>query len=104
MLQVGLPVGAGHQNVVEVHQHKGEAGQHSVDESLECHSGIFQTERHSGEFEQAKRCYNGCFSHISWVDRNLVIALLEIQLGENCCSCQAPCYVGHVGQGVAVCL
>ena len=37
-------------------------------------AGIFQTERHPDEFKQAKRCNNGCFPHVSRVDRNLKIA------------------------------
>ena len=104
VFQMCLSVWAGYQDVIQVDQDKGEACQDTVNEPLECHSGVFKTKRHSEELKQPKRGDDGGFLHISRMNWYLMIAFLQIQLGEDGGAGQAAGDVHHVGQGIAVCL
>ena len=77
------PVWAGYQNVVQVNQHKWQAPQQLVHEALKSHSSILQPEWHPKEFKETKRSDDGRLLYIRGVDRNLVVALLEVELAED---------------------
>ena len=75
MLSVFCHVATGDQYVVDVA--KGE-----VHETLERLCCILQTKRHAEKFPQPKRGDDSRLGYVIWVDRELVVALDQVNLGE----------------------
>ena len=71
------------QHVINVDKALLKALQHLVHEALETLARIPQPKWHADEFPQPKRSDDGCLVHVTWVDRYLVEAFAEIQLGED---------------------
>jgi len=57
---------------------------------------------HTQKFEKSKWRYNSRFWHGGRVERNLQVAILQVQGGENSASRQLCRKVGHVGDRVPV--
>ena len=66
------------------------------------HPRILEAEGHPHEFKEAEGGDDGRLLDVGGVNRDLVVALLQIQLAEHRCPSQAARDVGHVGEGVAV--
>ena len=96
-----LGVGAGDQDVVQVGETR-RAGHHPVHQALEGVSGIPHAERHPGKFEEAKGRDDGGLRDVGGVHRDLMVALPEVDLGEDASALQSGHEVHHVGQRVAV--
>ena len=93
---MGASVWAGHQDVVQVYQDEGETRQHLVHEALESHSSVLQAEWQPDKLDQSAGCDDGGLLDVGGVDRYLVVALLQVELAEDSCTCQAACDVSHV--------
>ena len=103
-LKVGgvlLCVGAGDEDVVQVGE-PGRAGHHTVHEALESVPGVAHPECHPCEFEEAKRSDDGGLRDVGGEHGDLVIALPEVNLGEDGGSLQAGDEIHHIRQGIAV--
>ncbi len=70
-------------NVVNVGTAEDETAQDTIDKTLEGLGGIPQPERHSEEFERAKRSGNGCFRDVFGYDRYLVVCTYEVDGRES---------------------
>ena len=80
MLLQGLPP---YQHVVHVDEAVVKALQYFVHEALEALACIPQPKWHADKLPQPKKSDDSCLVHVTWVDRFLVEALGEIQLGED---------------------
>ncbi len=74
---------AGDENVVNVGTAEVETAQDTIDKALEGLRGISLTERHSEEFERAKRSGDGRFLGVFGCDRYLVVCTNEFDGREN---------------------
>jgi hypothetical protein len=91
-----------YQNVVDVAKGKGEASQHLVNHPLEGLACVPQTKRHADEFKQAKRRDDRHFLHVLRRHRDLMISLLQIELGEDVAALQAASKVVHPRKRILV--
>ena len=73
----------GNQDVVDVHIHKIEAMENFINGTLKSLSSIPKTKRHAQKLEQAERSANDGLRNIICVERNLMICMDKINLGEN---------------------
>jgi hypothetical protein len=62
-----------------------------IHQCLECHWCIHQAERHEEELEQPLMCAEDSLLDVVFLYPHLMIARLQIQLGEE------DCHVGHQG-------
>jgi hypothetical protein len=91
-----------YQNVVDVAKGEGEASQHLVHHPLEGLARVPQSKWHADEFNQAKRRDDRRFLHVRRGHRDLMIFLLQIELGEDVAALQAAREVVHPRERILV--
>ena len=74
--------GTGDQDVVKVNKCAGEVAEGAVHKALESLRSIFETEEHPQKFEEPERHDDGGFRNAGGLHRYVVIAAIEIHLGE----------------------
>ena len=82
MLFVFISTRAGNEDIVNVHVGvlKREATKNSVDETLKCLCCVAQTKWHLCKFVEFEGSCYGHLMDISWLHRDLVVTLHQIQL------------------------
>ena len=79
-------VSTGNEQVVDVYEDKVESPHDLVHVPLECLSTVTEAERHKVPLVQTKWSYDGCLRDVTWLDRDLVVCLQEIDGREYCLS------------------
>ena len=70
--------------------------------ALKCHAGVFKAERHPEKLEQSKRCYNGRFGRRCSLQRNLQIAILEVEGAEDRATLELAGKICKVGNRIFI--
>ena len=95
-------VGTGHQNIIQVNKEEGKTVEKVVHKALEGLGGVAEAKWHGEEFVEAKRGDDSSLRDIRRMNRDLVIAFHQIQLGEDSGTMEAGREVLEIGKGIAV--
>jgi len=102
VLEVLLGGGAEDKDVIQVYENERKGVEKGVHEALKGLGSIAEAERHEKEFKKAERGNDGGFADVGRVHGDLVVALLEVDFGENGGAMELRGKVVEVGQGVFV--
>ena len=91
-----------HEDVVKIAEHEVVSLGDLVDEPLKSLAGVAKAKTHEGEFEEARRCYDGRIGYVRLVYRYLGISLYHVNDGEDCASTKAVGAVVYVLRRVSV--
>ena len=95
-------VGTGHQNIIQVNKEEGKTVEKVVHKALEGLGGVAEAKWHGEEFVEAKRGDDSSLRDIRRMNRDLVIAFHQIQLGEDSGTMEAGREVLEIGKRIAV--
>jgi hypothetical protein len=90
------------EEIIKVYKEEGKRAEEGIHEALESLGGIFETEWHEIELEEAKGGYYCRFWNVVFLHGNLIIALFQIQLRENSCTMKMSRKVFKIGQRVFI--
>jgi hypothetical protein len=71
--------GAGDEDVIEVHEHEGQAAQKRVHEALKRHARVPQAKKRAHKLKQTKRRNTSRFGDVSGSNWDLEVALPKVQ-------------------------
>ena len=93
---------AGYKDVVKIDEHRRDITKDAIHQPLKGLCSILETEGHTEEFPEAKRCDDSRFGDILGCHWYLVVAADEVNFREDCRACKVVVEVLDVGEWVAV--
>jgi hypothetical protein len=99
---VGGPVLAEDEDIVEVHEDEGYTIKNPIHHPLERLGRIPKAERHLQKLVEAKRGHNRRLEDVRGRHRNLVVTLNEVQLREHCAAVQIITEILYVRERILI--
>src|SRR5713101_4317253 len=95
----------GNENVIHIDEYKScvdEILEQFIHHGLECHRRIGKTKEHHQRFKHSLVCLEGCFPFVTFLDLNIVVSPLYIELGKDLCILQFINDIRNEGEWVLI--